>query len=193
MTKTITALEQFFLQSGFLGEGLETILSKFTFKGVQKGDLFLEEGKIVTQLAFLESGAFHYFYNIEGAIRTTFVHVNNVFMTSMNSFLNSVPNSENIQAITNSTIAVIYKNDLMELINKVVGFKDFYIAMLEYQVSCLDKGRLDLLVKTPEERYLRILKEQPELFQKVPLKLLAYTLGMTPRHLSRVRKKIIGN
>lgn len=189
----MTALKQFFVTAGFSGDSLEVILSKFTFQDVKKSTVFLEEGKIINRLAFLEHGAFHYFYNIDGEIRTTFVHVNNAFMTSMNSFLNGVPSAENIQAITDSRIAIIYKSDLAVLINEVAGFKDFYIAMLEYQVSCLDKGRLNLLIKTPEERYLNILKEQPELFKNVPLKLLAYTLGMTPRHLSRVRKKITGS
>lgn len=189
----MTNLERFFTNIGLDAVALEMILSKFTFRALKKNDIFLAAGQRITQLAFLEQGAFHYFYTIDGENRTTFVHVHNVLMTSISSFLNGEPSLENIQAITDSTIAVINKVDLMELITELPQVKNFYIKMLEDQVACLDKGRLDLLVKTPEQRYLKILEEQPEIFRKVPLKLLAYTLGMTPRHLSRIRKNIIGN
>ena len=44
-----------------------------------------------------------------------------------------------------------------------------------------------LLSETAEERYL---KEQPDLFQRLPLKHIASYMGITPQALSRIRKRI---
>ncbi|WP_436514668.1 hypothetical protein [Ekhidna sp. To15] len=42
----------------------------------------------------------------------------------------------------------------------------------------------------PEEKYLWLLKHNPVIIQKFPLKFIASFLGMTPETLSRVRSKI---
>lgn len=43
---------------------------------------------------------------------------------------------------------------------------------------------------TPEERYLAYLKEYPSLSNRVPDKIIASVLGITPVSLSRIRKRI---
>ena len=46
------------------------------------------------------------------------------------------------------------------------------------------------LSESAEERYLKLMKEQPNLFQLIPLKHIATYLGITPQALSRIRKRI---
>lgn len=41
-----------------------------------------------------------------------------------------------------------------------------------------------------EQRYEKLLKDEPELLQQVPLQYIASMLGITPRHLSRLRNKM---
>ena len=50
--------------------------------------------------------------------------------------------------------------------------------------------QLDLLSKTPEQRYLEMLNRQPSIIQKTPNKHIASYLGITPESLSRIRKRI---
>ena len=47
---------------------------------------------------------------------------------------------------------------------------------------------IDLLTASPEERYLRVLKRSPKVFQEVPHKYIAEYLRMTPETLSRIKK-----
>jgi CRP-like cAMP-binding protein len=47
---------------------------------------------------------------------------------------------------------------------------------------------IDLLTTSPKERYNRILKRSPSLFQKISNKQIANYLRMTPETLSRLKK-----
>jgi DNA-binding MarR family transcriptional regulator len=52
------------------------------------------------------------------------------------------------------------------------------------------KRELSLLTNTPEQRYLNLFTEHPELIRKIPLKYIASYIGVTPQALSRIRKRI---
>lgn len=48
----------------------------------------------------------------------------------------------------------------------------------------------DFKDRTPEERYVHLQENRPDLIQRVPQQHLASYLGMTPESLSRIRKRI---
>jgi CRP-like cAMP-binding protein len=47
-----------------------------------------------------------------------------------------------------------------------------------------------LLYNSPEERYLRLMKERPKVMERVPLQYIASYLGIQPESLSRIRKRL---
>jgi CRP-like cAMP-binding protein len=59
--------------------------------------------------------------------------------------------------------------------------------MLEREICCIEESRYDLIALTAEERYEKLLTQTPQLLQQIPLYYLAALLGITPRHLSRIR------
>jgi hypothetical protein len=58
---------------------------------------------------------------------------------------------------------------------------------LENLVVGMDETRSNFITLTAEERYAVLMKDEPALLQQVPLQYLASLLGITPRHLSRIR------
>lgn len=181
----------YFDSLGFNQADSDKIVSSFKRRVLKKDDYFVREGKKSLELGFIEKGQFQY-YSVtnEGEERTTYISLENNFIASLLSYLNEVPARENIKSLTTSVIWVIHKKDVQELQTQMHHFKDFYIKLIEWQICCIDKSRLDLITLTAEQRYAKLLHEEPEILQQVPLQYIASILGVTPRHLSRLRNKM---
>jgi hypothetical protein len=48
----------------------------------------------------------------------------------------------------------------------------------------------DFMLLCAEERYLKLISQHPEIFEKIPLGYVAEYLNMRPQSLSRIRKRI---
>jgi hypothetical protein len=63
--------------------------------------------------------------------------------------------------------------------------------MAENLFITMEKRIMMLQSQSAHERYEKMLKESPELILSVPLQYTASFLGMTPQHLSRLRKELM--
>lgn len=183
-------LQQYFESIGFAHEELEQVLNAFTVKQFKKNDFFIEEGKTSRHLGFVKSGLFQYFVIVDGNERTTYVSIENTFISSVLSFISEKLALESVRALTEGEVYLISKTALKKLANELPKFKDFYIGLLESAVCGIDSTRHDLIVLSAEQRYEKMLREEPHLLQHIPLQHLASMLGVTPRHLSRIRSTI---
>lgn len=183
-------LQGYFESIGFANEELEQILNAFTLKQYKKNDFFIEEGKTSKHIGLIKSGLFQYFVIKDGNERTTYVSIENTFVSSVMSFISEKPALESVRALTEGEVYLISKTALKKLANELPKFKDFYIGLLEWAVCGIDSSRHDLIVLSAEQRYEKMLREEPHLLQHIPLQHLASMLGVTPRHLSRIRSTI---
>ena len=183
-------LRTFLDESGFSTEQQVAITKQFHRRALSKGDCYLREGQISQQLGFVEHGLFHYFCTRDGDEMTTYTAGPGGFLVSLSSFLKQQPARETIRALTDSVIWIIHKQAFDQLRLDIHPFEMFYIGLLEDQINCIDESRFNLLTLTAEERYQRLISEEPRLLQEVPLHHLASILGVTPRHLSRIRGQI---
>jgi CRP-like cAMP-binding protein len=184
-------LKSYFQSAGFDEIDSEKIASHFKRQLFNAGEYFVKEGKISLQMGFIETGQLQYYsMNEKGEERTTYISLPHTFAASLLTYLTETPARENIRALTDATLWVIEKSDVLALQNQIPGFKDFYIQLIEWQICCIDKAKFDLITLTAEQRYEKVMREEPELLQQVPLQYIASMLGITPRHLSRLRKNI---
>jgi CRP/FNR family transcriptional regulator, anaerobic regulatory protein len=186
----LNKLTQYFIGHGFAGDELEKVVSFFEFRVFKKNDFLVEAGKTSRHIGFVESGMLQYYVLVNGEERTTYVSIANTFFASVLSFISETPALESVKALTDGSISLISKTNLKRLVAEMPAFKDFYIRLLESSMCGIDETRHDLIVLTAEQRYLKMLKKEPHLLQQIPLQHLASILGVTPRHLSRIRHKI---
>lgn len=183
-------VKKYFEAIGFAGDDLEKILSAFELKHFKKNDFIVEEGKTSKHIGLVETGMFQYYVIKDGEERTTYVSIANSFFSSVLSFISETPALENIKALVDGSISMISKQNLKMLVNEIPAFKNFYISLLESTICGIDASCHDLIVLSAEQRYEKMLKNEPHLLQQIPLQHLASMLGVTPRHLSRIRSNI---
>jgi CRP-like cAMP-binding protein len=183
-------LTSYFAGVGFDPQSVDTLARSFTPREFRKGEHFVQEGRTSTHLGFVESGLFQYYLLVDGEERTTHTISGGKFIASLVSLFKSVPARENIRAVVDSVVWILEKSTLTSLQQEVPGFKDFYIGLLEWEIGCIDDSRLDGLMLNAQQRYHKLLEEEPHLLQQIPLHYLASMLGVTPRHLSRIRKTV---
>ena len=126
--------------------------------------------------------------DVLGEEKTTYLGLKNSSTSALNSFMTNVPSRKNIKAISDCDLWVITSEDFSNLLKYNRAFKAFYYKLIEKQIYRIDDYRIDLLTLTPEERYQKLLQNEPNLLQEVPLHYLASFLGISSRHMSRIRK-----
>ncbi|WP_046744035.1 Crp/Fnr family transcriptional regulator [Kordia zhangzhouensis] len=178
------------LNDDSLNNQVDTILNMFHHKRLQKNQLFVEEGKICPYFCFIESGILQHNILIEGEEKTTYLALKNSVTAALKSFMHQIPSRKNIKAISNCDLFVINQKDFLYLLNTNHAFERFYHNLIENQIYRIDDYRIDLLTLTPEERYKKLLINDPKLLREVPLHYLASFLGISSRHMSRIRKSI---
>ncbi|MBK9981046.1 MAG: Crp/Fnr family transcriptional regulator [Saprospiraceae bacterium] len=183
-------VNKYFETIGFADDDLEKIVKVFELQNFKKNDFVVEEGKTSRYMGFVETGMFQYYVIKDGEERTSYVSIENTFFASVLSFISEKPSLENVKALVDGSISMLSKTNLKMLLNEIPAFKDFYIGLLEATLCGIDASRYDLIVLTAEQRYEKMLLNEPHLLQQIPLQHLASMLGVTPRHLSRIRSKI---
>ena len=166
------------------------ILESFIDLRLKKNSLIVKEGENCNYFCYIESGVLQHSINIDGDEKTTYLALKNSCTTALKSFLNATPSNKNIKALSKCHLKVIEINVFNKLMDTNKAFYTFYHNLIKNQIFLIDDYRVDLLTLTPEERYKKLLISEPELLNTIPLHYLAAFLGISKRHMSRIRKNI---
>ena len=166
------------------------IMQSFQELKLKKNNYFVKEAAICNHFCFVESGILQHSIEVLGEEKTTYLALRNSFTSSLYSFLNKTPSRKSIKAIVDCDLWVVDLKTFEYLIENNPAFHRFYYNLIEKQICLIDDYRIDLLTLNPEERYKKLLVTEPKLLQEVPLHYLASFLGISTRHMSRIRKNI---
>lgn len=185
-------IKQYFKRFGiFTEKEIEHTLSLFKERSLRKSDLFIREGAQSKEVAFIRSGIFRsYYMSDEGTEITYCFRFPNDLMAAYSSFITGSGSMENMQAIAPAELLVIRKEAIDQLIQEQPAWTTFLKIIAEQQYIELEKRVFQLQRNNAAQRYGTLLAYQPEYIQHIPLQYLASYLGITQRHLSRIRKEI---
>jgi CRP-like cAMP-binding protein len=170
-------------------EDLEIIISKFKERTVSKGQFILRKGQIAHQYYFIKKGGMRFFFGDFYDQNTSWVVFKNDFFTEISSLHPQTPSRFNIEAIENTELIYIEKDEMDILYREFPLLQEFGRKIWEAMSVRMVNQIIDFQTLSAEQRYLEFMKT-PELLQKVPVKHLASYLGITPNALSRIRKNI---
>ncbi|MEM6686836.1 MAG: Crp/Fnr family transcriptional regulator [Bacteroidota bacterium] len=182
---------QQFIKDEVLHDEIPKILEAFQYLHLKKNAFFVEEGKICPYFCFIESGILQHHILVEGEEKTTYLALKNSATAALKSFIHQIPSRKNIKAISDCDLFVMNQPNFKMLLATNEAFYQFYYNLIENQIYRIDDYRIDLLTLTPEERYKKLLANEPKLLKEVPLHYLASFLGISSRHMSRIRKNCI--
>jgi CRP/FNR family transcriptional regulator, anaerobic regulatory protein len=170
----------------------EQIAKYFEPIAVIKNSTLQEEQKIPTHLYFVNKGYLRlFYYNDEGDEVTTLVASPNWFVTPFLQFIHQQPSTENLECITDCELLIADRHKLMELIETNENFKKYSLLIFEQALISTQHRANDLATLSAEQRYLKLVEQQPEIIQNVPIQYIASYLGIKPQSLSRIRKQQI--
>ncbi|MEM9921720.1 MAG: Crp/Fnr family transcriptional regulator [Bacteroidota bacterium] len=155
---------------------------------LKRNEYLKVQGSIDTNLYLVVEGSLKIFVvdNFEEQI-IRFGYTNNL-IAALDSFIHEQPSDFYIQALRKTILKRIPKKSFMDLIFSSPAHLKIWHSILESFVLQQMERERDILTTSPVERYRRVLKRSPQLFQEIPNKYIASYLRMTPETLSRIKK-----
>jgi CRP/FNR family transcriptional regulator, anaerobic regulatory protein len=172
----------------FINEIEKAFPDAVQLKVVERNNYIITPGQIEQNIYWVVNGAFKIYYQSafeEHVLR--FAYKNSTFM-AIDSYINRLPSRYFIQAIKKSTIKTFPIKNVKEFISENKERLAQYNYLLESLILQQMEREIDLLIQSPIERYNRVLKRSPQLFQEIPNKHIAAYLRMSPETLSRLKK-----
>lgn len=160
---------------------------------VSSNTILLQEGEVSKKAFFIEKGCLRVWYNHDGKDITFQFFFENEMVSSAESFRKNTPSNFTIETIEDCIIHWIHKDNVNIIFDELSHVKKIRDALIEglfdRQLHYMN-ALLSFIRDTPEQRYLNLLKNKPNVVQRVPQKYIASYLGITPVSLSRIRNRI---
>lgn len=187
------ALTQFLTQSKILGpDAIDALLIVWQKnKSIKSRQLLLDFNQHDDNLYFVKNGCVRLFVIDKNGeqVNMGFGYENSL-ITCFQTFIEGKPSLLSIEAILDTQLVAISKDDLVQLIHSNTEIALWYQSMLEVTLSGHIQRQVELLTLKPQERYEVFINRSGHLINRIPLKLIASYLMMKPETLSRIRAKI---
>jgi len=179
-------------KAGFTEDEIDFYLSLLTIKKLQKKEHYLMAGDICTAVAYVNKGCFSR-YIIDEHSKEIILNfaLEDYWIGDLESLFSHKPTIFYVQSLEKSELLLLSLNNFNRAIEELPKFKEFHDNKVHrnhyYSLKTLSVAKS----ATPEEKYLLLMKERPEFFQRIPLHYIASYLGIEPESLSRLRKRMV--
>tara|TARA_Y100001949_G_C15912872_1_gene297633 strand:+ start:242 stop:844 length:603 start_codon:yes stop_codon:yes gene_type:complete len=171
----------------------EEIIIRDSYKPshLKKKEFLLQKGHSSHFMRYVAEGCLKaYTVNEEGAEHILQFGINGWWVNDLYAYLTETPATFHIQAITNSVVLQIHRDRLNQLYDEVPMMDRFYRIKTQNGYVALQERTIHSMSKVAEHRYLEFIARYREMEQQIPQYMIASYLGITPEHLSAIRKKI---
>lgn len=169
--------------------------SKFGLKGELKhyktGQYLIQQGQLAPKLYFLLQGHVRYLsLSEEGKEFTQSFASAPGIAGSTRAMSRQSKSLFSIEALEDVLCLEFDWLSFFEVMKHKPGFLMAYNSLLENLFIKKEEREYAFVQQTAEQRYLNFLQENCQLKDKLPLKMIASHIGITPIALSRIRKKL---
>lgn len=155
-------------------------------KEIRRKHLLQQKGDTHSKAYFVRKGLLKsYVLDEKGKEHIFMFAPENWIVTDINSVTNYGQTELFIQAIEDSEVEVIQGDTFMKLTHKLQSNSQLEVQKLLKRNAVLQKRIISLMSKSAIERYEDFIATYPGIVQRVPQKLIASYLGITPQALSK--------
>ena len=170
--------------------GKELLSSKLKEVPFKKKDRLIDAQEIFTGYVFIKKGLARLYGYKEGEEKTLFFFREGMFAGSIQSYLSEKPSQLVLEAMEDIDGLLITKEELDEVFEKSDALAKALMRYTQIRLNGLLHFFSSFVLDSPEERYEKFIRTEPELLNRVPQHVIASFLGITPVSLSRIRKRI---
>jgi CRP-like cAMP-binding protein len=171
-------------------EEARAIAETMSIRHYPKGTVLLREGQVSMEAYFVLDGCVRQYYIVEGDEKTNNFFTEEQWVVSINSISQQIPSNHFLECCLDSTLVVGNRDKEENLYRRFPKLEAMSRKVMEKVFAGQQEIMASYTTDTPEQRYLKLLKSRPELFQKIPQYQIASYVGVKPESLSRIRKRI---
>lgn len=169
----------------------ELMKQYYHLRKVSKKDFFLQEGSTNFNQGFVADGTLRVYYtDSKGNEHVLYFAFADWWVGDLSAFHFDDAATLNVQALEESYILEISKEDLEYLFDQIPALERLFRVMAQRTLAVLQKRFLMTVSAHAEERYQELLQRHPGIEQIVAQHQIASYLGILPESLSRMKKKL---
>jgi CRP-like cAMP-binding protein len=140
---------------------------------------------------YVVNGSFRSFLiDQDGKEHTVQIAIEDWFISDFYSYITQTPASLFVEALEDSIIYQMKYEDIEPLCARNHKISEYFRITTERAFAFSRKRMLSSLSKTAEERYVDFIDQYPGIAFRVPQKVIASYLGMSPEFLSKIRSNL---
>ena len=177
-------------KAGVTDEELKLLQNVAIEKRLRKRQYLLQEGDVSHYNSFIVKGCLRlYRVGKDGTEYILKFGIENWWMSDYESFNSGFPSKSNIDALEDCELILIKKEDFDHLFNTIPNLKNLRAKLDNRSFDASQNRILSNISDTAEEKYSNFMKSYPDIYNRVPLHMIASFLGLSRETLTRIRQK----
>lgn len=167
----------------------EELMSMCYRRKFRKKEILSEDETIINEVYFIERGILRVkIFDVNGTEHTVHFAIENQFIADYRAFLTREKSSYLLEAMEATEVIVLPKTAIEWGYHNLQEGEKLGRRIAEYYFTYLDRRIEHLYTLSPIQRYDLMNQIFPNIHNRVPQHMIASYLGITPIHLSRIKK-----
>ncbi len=167
------------------------IIEICTESRIKKRQFIEQPGYVSGYRNYVIKGAFRsFFLSNEGKEHTVQIAIDDWFVSDFYSYITQTPATLFVEALEDSLILRMPYGKIEPLCKQYHSLSEYFRVTTEKAFAYSRNRTLSNISKSAEERYLEFLGMYPDMAQRIPQKIIASYLGISPEFLSKIKKNL---
>ncbi len=179
-------------QIGLTTAEFDQVLAKFHVRQIPRRSFYLHAGDVCTHTAYLNKGCSRsYTLDAKGKEHVLFFGFENWWLGDYESYVTQRPGKLYVEAVEDLELLCIAHADFEAFSVRFPALGLWHQGLQTKMTFAMINRLIEVKSCTPEERLLALVKQRPDIFQRVALRDIASYLDIEPPSLSRMRRRVL--